>query len=316
MHRVSQPIALPDPPQYMTFGDLGVDSVARVDQLPRADDKLWVEPAGDFPGGMMGNCVATAATLGIASAVVALVGDDARGSLIVDALRARGVDTRFVRVVDAPTFWTLSLTVPGGDRTLLQFPTTAFGADWEFDRAQLAGVSWVHTVAEQGDPVGGLLRDAKAAGATTSLDIEYPYVLRPDLPELLPEVDVAFCNSTAAAELGGPEAAVHRLKELGAGLAFVTMGERGAMLCDCDGGLEMFPVRAVEAIDTNGAGDAFAASFAAGRLKGFTTRESVELAIFMAAESTTVLGGFGTSEPRSALSETARVAGYEWWNRL
>ena len=39
--------------------DLGVDSVARVDDLPRPDDKVWVEPEGDYPGGMVGNCVAT-----------------------------------------------------------------------------------------------------------------------------------------------------------------------------------------------------------------------------------------------------------------
>jgi ribokinase len=301
----------------MAFGDLAVDSVARVESLPRTDDKLWVQPAGDFPGGMMGNCVATAASLGTSTGVVSLVGDDARGLLVLEALQERGVDTRFVRVINAPTFWTLSLTVSNGDRALLQFPTPAFGVDWDaFDRSVLKHVRWVHTTAEQGDPVGPLLRDARHAGSSTSLDIEFPYVQRPDLPDVLPFVDVAFCNSTAATELGGPESAVRRLKELGAGRVVVTLGDRGALVCEVDGSVVMYPARPVEAIDTNGAGDAFAAAFAAGALKGFETRECAELAIFMAAESTTVLGGFGVSATLDELRHKALALGWSWAERL
>jgi ribokinase len=307
----------PDPLDYLAVGDLGVDSVAMVERLPRADDKLWVEQVGDFPGGMMGNCVATAASLGASTAVVALLGDDARGALVLDALNRRGVDTRHIRVIDAPTFWTLSLTVAGGDRSLLQFPTRAFGADWEgFDRSRLTGVRWVHTVAEQGDPVGPLLREAKAAGASTSLDIEFPYVLRPDLPELLASVDVAFCNGAAAAELGGPAAAAVWLRQHGAGRVVVTMGDSGALVCDIDGSTRGYPARAVDAVDTNGAGDAFAAAFAVGALRGWDTDACAQLAVFVAAESTTVLGGFGPATSPERLREKAVAAGYDWGDRL
>jgi ribokinase len=304
-------------PEYLAFGDLGVDSVARVDHLPRVDDKIWVEPTGDFPGGMMGNCVATAAALGVSAGVVALVGDDTRGRLILDALAARGVDTSYVRVVEDPTFWTLSLTVPSGDRTLLQFPTSAFGADWEgFDPSLLIGVRWVHTVAEQGDPVEPLLRAAKNAGASTSLDIEFPYVNRPDLPDLMPWVDVAFCNAAAASELGGPEQAAERLRDLGADRVVVTRGQDGALVCDVDGGTRAYAIRRVKTIDTNGAGDAFAAAFAAGRLRGFDTHEAAELAVFMSAESTTAYGGFGPATPLDELRTKAAEANYKWGDRL
>jgi ribokinase len=304
-------------PDYLVFGDLGVDSVAKLDHLPQPDDKIWVEPAGDFPGGMMGNSAATAASLGIAAGVVALIGDDSRGALVLAALRDRGVETRFVRVINAPTFWTLSLTAPSGERALIQFPTTAFGADWEtFDRALLGGVRWVHTVAEQGDPVAGLLRDAQSAGAVTSLDIEHPYVLRPDLPELVTSVDVAFCNSTAAESLGGPEKAARHLQGLGATTVLVTLGSRGALLLSGSGQLDKLPATHVDAIDTNGAGDAFAAGFAAGHLKGWGDRESAELAVFIAGQSTTALGGFGPGRTLSELRDTARGAGFAWWDRL
>jgi len=304
-------------PEYLAFGDLGVDSVARVDALPRADDKVWVEPEGDYPGGMVGNCVATIAGLGVSAGVVALVGTDSRGALVRSALDERGVDTRFVRAIEAPTFWTLSLTVASGERALLQFPTPAFGADWEgFDRSQLAGAAWVHTVAEQGEPVGALLADARQAGVRTSLDIEFPYVRREDLYELLPLVDVAFCNSAAADELGGPEDAARKLRAGGAGRVLVTLGSDGALLCDGAGDVSSFAARKVEAIDTNGAGDAFAAAFAAGALRGLEDHECAELATYVAGEATTVLGGFGPRRTVADLRDAVREAGYGWWDRL
>jgi sugar/nucleoside kinase (ribokinase family) len=97
----SEPVA--DVPEYLAVGDLAVDSVAKVDHLPTADEKLWVEPVGDFAGGMIGNAAVAAAQLGRTSGVVSLIGADDRGRLVLEAMRARGVDLRFAREVDAPT---------------------------------------------------------------------------------------------------------------------------------------------------------------------------------------------------------------------
>jgi ribokinase len=304
-------------PEYLAFGDLGVDSVALIDHLPQLDEKVWVEPAGDFPGGMMGNAAVAVASLGISAGVVALIGSDTRGASVLDALQQRGVDTRFVREVDAPSFWTLSLTISSGDRTLIQFPTPAFGADWEgFDMGLLAETRWVHTVAEEGGPVGALLRDAQAAGARTSLDIEFPFILREDLPDVLPSVDVAFLNSAAAEAVGGTEEAARFVQERGVGTALVTLGEKGAFLCEPSGRSRFLPPCQVDAIDTNGAGDAFAGAFAAGVLKGLEAPDAAELAVFIAGRSTTVLGGFGAAASLPELRDLIEASGYGWWEQL
>jgi sugar/nucleoside kinase (ribokinase family) len=304
-------------PAFLAFGDLGVDSVVSIDHLPRADEKLWVEPVGDFSGGMMGNAAVAVASLGISAGVAGLIGNDARAGIVLDGLRERGVDTRFVRVVDAPTFWALSLTIPSGDRTLIQFPTAAFGGDWDgFDRTLLEGIRWVHSIAEEGDPVGPLLRDAQRAGATTSLDIEFPFIVRPELPAVLEHVDVAFMNAAAADALGGPEAAARFVQERGPSLALVTLGERGAFLRDADGTCRTLPAIPVEAVDTNGAGDQFAGAFAAGVLKGLAPADAAELAVWMAGRSTTVAGGHGPAATPSELRELAGAAGYGWWESL
>jgi ribokinase len=306
-----------DVPEYLAFGDLAVDSVARIEHFPQADEKLWVEPAGDFPGGMMGNAAAAVAALGRSAGVVALVGSDEHGRIVMEGLRERGIDTRFVTEVDAPTFWTLSLTVASGERSLIQFPTSAFGVDWDrLDRGIRGRTRWVHTIAEGGDFVPPLLRQARAAGATTSLDIEFPFVLDLDLASVCPHVEVAFLNAAAAEALGGPEEASKRVQVAGAGTVLVTLGESGALLRRRDGETVPLGVHRVESIDTNGAGDAFAGGYAAGALRGFNETEAAELAAFMAGISTTALGGFGPSLSLDELRALAEAAGRAWWERL
>jgi ribokinase len=307
----------PSVPDYLAFGDLGVDSVAWADHLPEPDEKLWVEPAGDFPGGMMGNAAVTVAALGVSAGVVALIGSDEQGRKVLEALRLRGVRTDFVKQVDAPTFWTLALTVATGDRALIQFPTPAFGVDWDgFDVGLLAGTRWVHTIAEAGKPAQAILRDAKEAGVRTSLDIELPFALHADLTEALPFVDVALLNGAAGAALGGMEEAAEFIQRHGAGTALVTLGAEGAFLRERSGRSHVLPAIQVDAVDTNGAGDAFAGAYAAGLLKGFDELEAAELAIFMAGRSTTVLGGHGVDLRMEELRELAKSAGYAWWDRL
>ncbi len=304
-------------PDYLAFGDLGVDSVATIDHLPEPDEKIWAHPLGDFPGGMMGNAASAVASLGVSAGVVALLGADARGDLVMEGLRDRGVDTRFVRRIDAPTFWTLSLTTSEGQRTLIQFPTEAFSADWTgFDMGVLGTTKWVHTTAEQGEPVARLLREARAAGARTSLDIEAPFAGRDDLLQLAADVDVAFLNAAGADMLGGPNEAAGLLRANGAGLVAVTLGSHGALVVNRSGEQRRLDAVPVDAVDTNGAGDAFAGAFAAGILSGLTDMEAAELAVIHAALAITVLGGFGRPAPVGEIRDRARKLGYRWWERV
>jgi sugar/nucleoside kinase (ribokinase family) len=304
-------------PAYLSFGDLGIDSVALVDHLPKADEKIWVELVGDFPGGMMGNAAVTVATLGVSAGVIALLGEDERADLVIEDLKRHDVDHRFVRRIGSPTFWTLALTTPTGDRTLVQFPTSAFTADWEYyDRALVARTRWVHTTAEQGDPVQELLELARDGGTTTSVDIEFPFVQREDLPDLLALTDVAFLNRAAAETLGGVSAGARRAASMGPGIVVVTLGDEGCLLHDANGDDHLLPVYPAEPVDTNGAGDAFAGTFAAMTLIGLASKEAAEAANIVAAMSTRDLGGHGNPTTRDKLSELARDAGHEWWERL
>ena len=307
-----------DAPAYLAFGDLGVDSVAFIDHLPRPDEKLFVEPGGDFSGGMMGNAAATVAALGVSAGVVGQLGTDERGNLVAEELAGRGVDLSSVRRISSPTFWTLSLTTPTGERALVQFPTPAFSADWEgYDRTIVGAAKWIHTTAEQGDPVRELLLESrKTHGVRTSLDIEYPFVQRGDLTELLQMTDVAFVNRAAALSLGGLEEAAKYIQDQGAKIVLVTLGEEGCLLRDLEGIHHRIPAHPADPVDTNGAGDAFAGAFAVANLLGLSDVEGAQMANLVAALATESMGGHGNPPTASRVAQVARNAGYLWAERL
>jgi sugar/nucleoside kinase (ribokinase family) len=306
----------PAVPEFLAFGDLGVDAVATVDHLPQPDEKLWIEEYHDFSGGMMGNAAACVARLGVSSGVVALLGKDPRGDFVLAELAAKGVETRFVRRIEAPTFWALALTTPSGERALLQFPTPAFSADWGFDRSVLTSVRWIHTSADQGENVGPLLEEGRRAGATTSLDVEFPYVTRDDLDVVLKASDVAFVNRRAAEMLGGVEEGARYVLAQGCSTVVVTLGDQGCLVAAESGDSIRLPAHRVRPIDTNGAGDVFAGAFAVARLRGMDPLESASFANLVAAISTTAAGGQGLDVDRASLVGTARAAGHDWWERI
>jgi sugar/nucleoside kinase (ribokinase family) len=302
---------------FLAVGDLSVDSFAEVEHLPAADDKIWVTRLVDFAGGMMGNSAAVASQLGMRAAVVANLGKDSHGDLVIADLEHHGIDHRLVRRIDSPTFWALSLTSPGGDRALVQFPTPAFYSDpSSVDASMLANCRWVHTSLDQGDAIVPLLKAARAAGVSTSVDIEFPYVLEGTLDDAIHHIDVALINKKAAEALGGVEVGARALKSRGPSVVLVTLGADGCFLVDSSGGESIVAAHSVHPLDTNGAGDAFAGAFAAGRLHGFAEQSAAEFANVVAALSTTGEGGHGADLSIQSVRSAAANSSYTWLGQL
>lgn len=299
-------------PQFLAFGDLGVDAVAGVDRLPREDDKIWAEPKGEFPGGMMGNVATIVRRLGVSAGVIGCVGSDARGDMVLDELQDRNVDTSRVRVVEDPTFWTLALTTDSGERALIQFPTTAFYPHVETaHEGAVRAARWIHTSAEQGAGAEHFLQLGRHPQAVASVDVEFPFVLEDYTSRIIALTDVVFMNRAAAAAWGGPRNAAMRACELGADVAVVTLGAQGCVVVTPETYEEVCGVR-VAAIDTNGAGDAFAAGYAVAGLRGWAASTCASFANVVAAVSTLALGGHGAAVNPAAVRSLAASAGYPW----
>ncbi|CAM5675892.1 Ribokinase [Streptomyces canarius] len=93
-----------------------------VERLPAAGETVLGGDLAVHPGGKGANQAVAAARLGAATALLARVGDDGHGRLLLDSLRAAGVDTVGVLVGGAPTGVALITVDPSGDNSIVVSP--------------------------------------------------------------------------------------------------------------------------------------------------------------------------------------------------
>ena len=302
-------------------GHLCLDIVPELAAVPPSapGDLTEIGPAHLTAGGCVGNTGGDLAALGAPVTVVADVGDDALGTLLVRLLGDRVASTAQVRRrPGASTSYTIVLQPSGRDRAFWHH----VGANAGFDGAGIAldGAGLLHVgypsvlpalAAGDGDPLVDLLERARAAGVTTSLDLA---VLDPDAPaavdwprllaRVLPLVDVITpsAEDVWSALGGGPgtlEDTAERLVALGAAVAMVTGGADGLVLRTAGaarlraaGGLlglgwadraDCVPALEVEVVTTLAAGDAATAGLLYGVLAGLGPAASLRLAARTAA---------------------------------
>lgn len=246
-----------------------------------------------------------AARLGLRVAFCGLVGDDFFGRFMLDALRARGIDTSACVVDDRgrPTGISVILAQTGGDRAILTHPGNIGDLTIEqIDRSLLARARHLHVgscfLLDGLRPnLAGLFRDARALGLTSSLDPNFDPSGEWQLGEILDHCDVFMPNATEALAISGApnlEAALDELSRR-AGSVAVKLGEEGAMARRGRQAVRARPL-AVEVVDTVGAGDSFDAGFIYGFLSDRSLEESLRLGVACGSLSTTAAGGT-TAQP-------------------
>lgn len=252
----------------LVVGSANADLVVGVERRPGAGETVLGGDLAVHPGGKGANQAVAAARLGARTALLARVGDDGHGTLLLDSLRSAGVDTSAVLTGGAPTGVALITVDPSGDNSIVVSP----GAN-----ARLTG----------GDvrAAAGVLGAARVVSAQLEIPLETVaelvrslpegtrFVLNPSPPRPLPAEVLAACdplvvNEHEARVLLGDEGAgddpaewARRLLALGPRSVVVTLGARGALVCDASGARAV-PSVVVDAVDTTGAGDAFTAALA------------------------------------------------------
>ena len=240
-----------------TLGDLLLDVIVRLDSpLERGDDSTARTTLA--PGGQAANVAAWAAALGARARLLAVKSDDDAGRLVSGELDARGVEAR--GPAGSRTGVVVSVVSPDGDRTMASDRGSAsdlraddLEADWfACDALHLSGYSLMR------DPIAGAaIRAAvlaRAAGATVSVDLSswthierFGERMRDALADVRP--DVVLGNEREWDAIGAIDCETRVVK----------LGSRGVRL----DGVEHAALT-TEAVDSTGAGDAFAAGFLVG----------------------------------------------------
>lgn len=243
-----------------------------------------------------------AARLGISTALAAQVGRDAAGDFVLDALTSVGVDIAAVtRHPDLPTALTVCLGGPDGDRAILTAPGCLAGFDPpEFPRARHVHAASYFLQPSLAARLPELLRAARAAGATTSLDTNHDPSGRWQLaPGLLEVCDYVLPNEAEALALTGAatvDEALRAFADRGVATPVVKRGRHGAAALQ-EGNTHTARLAPLEPVDTVGAGDSFDAGFLAALLNGEGLEQALAVGCACGALSTQGLGGTA-AQPR------------------
>ncbi|MEU1703994.1 ribokinase [Streptomyces sp. NPDC005706] len=296
----------------LVVGSANADLVIGVERRPAAGETVLGGDLAVHPGGKGGNQAVAAARLGARTALLARVGDDAHGRLLLDAQRAAGVDTAGVLVGGAPTGVALITVDPSGDNSIVVSP----GANARLTPADVREAT-------------GLLRASRVVSAQLEIPLETVvevvrnladgsrFVLNPSPPRALPAEVLAACdplivNEHEARVLLGEDGASGEpadwaplLLARGPRSVVVTLGAAGALVCDSSGVTRVPSVR-VDAVDTTGAGDAFTAALAWKLGSGAALPDAAAYAALVGAAAVTRRGAqesYPTAAEAEALGE-------------
>ena len=240
-----------------TLGDLLLDVIVRLDGPIAADTDTYGRTRVG-PGGQAANVAAWVTALGGRARFVGKRAEDPAGRILAEELAALGVELAGP-VVESGTGTVVSVATPDGARTMLsdRGVSTAF-APAELDRGWLTGCEWLHVPGYS--VVRSPLRETALAAAALAEQVSV------DLSSTaaIGEVGVARFRETVAAL--GPkivlanEAEAELAGDLGVETLVVKRGARGCVVVEAGERREL-PAVAAEAVDSTGAGDAFAAGF-------------------------------------------------------
>lgn len=260
------------------------------------------------------------ARLGLRTAFVGVVGDDAMGRFMLDAMRARDVDVAGCRVEPAvPTGASVILT-SGADRAILTAPgTVPLLRDDDVPEALVGRARHLHIgsvfLLEALRPrLAARLAAARRAGLTTSADCNWDPAETWDggLWEVLAETDVFLPNAAEASRITGlddVEAAARALVAAGPRVVAVKCGADGAIAVERNGSLTRVPSLVVDPVDTTGAGNSFDAGFIAGFLAARPVQDCLALGVAAGSLSTLGIGGTASQPTLQDAEAAARDAG-------
>ncbi|MFI1499739.1 ribokinase [Streptomyces platensis] len=297
----------------LVVGSANADLTVRVDRRPGAGETVLGTDLVESAGGKGANQAAAAARIGGRTALLARVGGDAYGELLLGAQRAAGTDVTPV-IVDgtARTGTAMIIVDPDGDNSIVVSP----GANAALTPQDVAAA-----------------KDTIAASAVVSLQLEIPMesvraaaaaaeqagtrvVLNPSpapaaplAPELLAVADPLVVNEHEARQLSGltdgtPAQWAQALRDRGARSVVVTLGGDGALVLDASGA-ESVPGVRVKAVDTTGAGDAFTGALATRLARGDTLPGAARFAVRVGAAAVTKPGAQPSYPTRAELEVLA-----------
>jgi 2-dehydro-3-deoxygluconokinase len=298
------------------------------------------DPASDTERHLAGaeaNVAAALAALGVPAAWIGRLGDDEFGTLVRTELSKRGVDISAVEIdPHRPTgqYWKVTHTDASGERRTTSIyrrsgsAASAMGPEF-LDAAGVASAlgraSVVHCsgiTAALSDSCQALmrrlLRDRPGISGVLSFDVNWREQLWPDgdprvVVELANQADLVLVGADEAMRVMGTDDPVALRAILPHPATLVVKdGARRALAVDRSGETVAVPALRVEVVEPVGAGDAFAAGYLSGVVRGDDTLACLRRGHIGAAATLTVAADSAPPPPEAVMGRLLTCSEQAW----
>jgi sulfofructose kinase len=278
---------------------VGLNATDTLILLPRFPDyggKVPFEREVLSPGGQVASAMVTCAKLGLRAKYIGTLGDDERGVIQLESLRASGVnlDDIEIRPNCANQSAYILVDQASGERTVLWHRDDCLRIDPDtLTPEKIAGARLLHIDGHDTPAVSRAADIARRHQIPVSVDVDTIY---PGFDRVLPNVDYLIASSEFPSRWtheSDPFRALTLIQnEYGMRLAAMTLGAEGS-LARVDGRFLYSPGFVVDCVDTTGAGDVFHGAFCYAVIESMPVREAIEFSNAMAAVNCTALGARG-----------------------
>jgi sulfofructose kinase len=264
----------------------------------------------------------TCAKLGLRAKYIGTLGDDERGAVQLESLRASGVNLDDIEIrPDCPnqTAYIL-IDQTTGERTVLWHRNDCLRIDPDsITPEKITCARLLHIDGHDTPAVSRAAEIARRHHIPVSVDVDTIY---PGFDRVLPNVDYMVASSEFPGRWTGepdPFRALAMIQdEFGMRVAAMTLGADGA-LARVDGQYIYSPGFVADAMDTTGAGDVFHGAFCYAVIESMPVREALEFSNAMAALNCTALGARGNiasfAEAQAFMLRAARRSNPEFGPR-
>jgi sulfofructose kinase len=272
------------------------DTVLMVPRMPAYGGKAPFTREFYSVGGQVATAMVTCAKLGLSAKYIGTVGDDERGHIQIDSLRASGIDIEHVQQrVNCPNQSAyIVVDESTGERTIFwNRPDCLTISPAQITPDQINCARLLHIDGHDTPAVEHAARIARGANIPVTVDVDTIYA---GFERVLPLVDYLIASAEFPARWTGledPLAALIKIQgNSGMRVAAMTMGSHGA-LAYAERRFHYSPAFIVNCIDTTGAGDVFHGAFCYSVLQQMPIADALEFSNAMAALNCTAEGARG-----------------------
>jgi len=270
------------------LGALNYDRLYFVERIAAPGEEVWINDHEESSGGSAANTIVGLSRLGLSCGFIGAVGDDPEGERILKDLADDHVDTAGLKHVSPRRSGTvIGFVDQSGERAL--YVDAGANSDLSLDDIRIDYVRQarlIHTssfvdrdqLLMQIELAKILKGDIAISFSPGMLCFRHSF---DELSELFKGATIIFVSENELRSLTGQgiEASCASLIEVSDAIIAVTLGKNGSYIAKGDLRLEVMadPISPDEVVDTTGAGDAYAAGFICGYLRGDELETSARL---------------------------------------